>query len=291
MGGPGFYAIGQEFWENMCTLLLSINDALERHAGEQAGGKAHPEGGAGLLFRQGASLPDGLLPDELQQDELLPDEPFARAVGVLLGMRGEGLCGRGAGGKVEKTLGLLHENDALHPEGMARLLAAGAGGPGLKALEACLAPAGSVQANAVKLGHFMRFLQGLDAESVGHAPHGGGVKLAFLQEMDTETLRESLLRIRGIGLETANALLLFAFERPIFLVTGGLYRLLNRHGLVAEDAAYEEIEDLLTSCLPVSAEFCARFYRNTAGVVGSFCSAKKPDCPGCPLGEYMEYAL
>ena len=281
MGGLGFYAIGQEFRENMCTLLLSITDALERHAREQTGGKAHPEGGAGLLFRQGACLPD----------ELLPDEPFARAVGVLLGMRGEALCGRGAGGKVEKTLGLLHDNDALHPQGMARLLAAGAGRPGVKALETCLAPAGSVQANAVKLGHFMRFLQGLEAESAGHAPHGGGPMLAFLQEMDTETLRESLLRIRGIGLETANALLLFAFERPIFLVTGGLYRLLNRHGLVAEDAAYEEIEDLLCSCLPVSAEFCARFYRNTAGVIRSFCSAKKPDCPSCPLGEYMEYAL
>ncbi len=74
--------------------------------------------------------------------------------------------------------------------------------------------------------------------------------LAALSGTDTATLRESLLSINGIGPETADDILLYAFERPVFVIDVYTRRLFSRLGLIRGDEDYETLRHLFESALP-----------------------------------------
>ena len=71
--------------------------------------------------------------------------------------------------------------------------------------------------------------------------NGGLVQLCTLQ---TGTLRKSLLGIHGIGPETADAILLYAFERPVFVVDAYTRRIFKRVGVIQGEDGYEAIRAL-----------------------------------------------
>jgi endonuclease-3 related protein len=75
---------------------------------------------------------------------------------------------------------------------------------------------------------------------------GGEVELAT---RDTAVLREQLLAVHGIGPETADDILLYAFDRPVFVVDAYTRRLFGRLGLVDADASYEELRAQFESSL------------------------------------------
>lgn len=60
-----------------------------------------------------------------------------------------------------------------------------------------------------------------------------------LRRRDTPGLRAELLALHGIGPETADDILLYAFERPVFVIDAYTRRLFKRLGLIAGDGAYE----------------------------------------------------
>lgn len=62
-----------------------------------------------------------------------------------------------------------------------------------------------------------------------------------LDKRDTFTLRSGLLAVNGIGPETADDILLYAFDRPVFVIDAYTRRLLTRLGLAAGNEAYEEL--------------------------------------------------
>ena len=82
-----------------------------------------------------------------------------------------------------------------------------------------------------------------------------------LSKLDTDTLRDSLLTINGVGPETADDILLYAFERPVFVIDAYTRRLFSRLGLIAGDEAYEDLrlacEDTLASDAGLYNEFHA----------------------------------
>lgn len=57
----------------------------------------------------------------------------------------------------------------------------------------------------------------------------GGV--ANLLKLDIETLRENLLKIKGVGKETADTIILYALEKPQFIIDEYTYRWVAMHGL------------------------------------------------------------
>ncbi len=59
--------------------------------------------------------------------------------------------------------------------------------------------------------------------------------------LETGTLRDLLLGIHGVGPETADDMLLYAFERPVFVIDAYTRRLFGRLGLVDEGASYEAL--------------------------------------------------
>ncbi len=69
-----------------------------------------------------------------------------------------------------------------------------------------------------------------------------------LEKMDLWTAREELLKIKGVGKETADSILLYAFKKPIFVVDAYTKKLLKRHGISMED--YDEIQRFFMKNLP-----------------------------------------
>ena len=70
-----------------------------------------------------------------------------------------------------------------------------------------------------------------------------------LRAWDTETLRAGLLSVNGVGPETADDILLYAFERPVFVIDAYTRRIFMRLGLVDERAGYETLRHIFESAL------------------------------------------
>jgi endonuclease-3 related protein len=78
--------------------------------------------------------------------------------------------------------------------------------------------------------------------------YGGDLK--NLEPINTTRLRQELLSISGIGPETADSILLYALNRPIFVVDTYTARVMVRHGLIVqEDLDYSKLQDLFMSNL------------------------------------------
>jgi endonuclease-3 related protein len=94
--------------------------------------------------------------------------------------------------------------------------------------------------------------------------------------------REELLCIRGIGPETADSILLYAFHVPVFVIDAYTRRLLSRAGLAREDASYGELQALFMENLPQEEglfnEYHALIVRH-----GKDICRRMPHCKGCVL--------
>ena len=60
-----------------------------------------------------------------------------------------------------------------------------------------------------------------------------------------EVLRPRLLKVKGVGPETADSILLYGLRKPIFVVDAYTKRILSRHGIISEKASYEESPEAL----------------------------------------------
>ena len=70
------------------------------------------------------------------------------------------------------------------------------------------------------------------------------------EAIDTETLRQRLLAIHGIGPETADDILLYAYQRPVFVIDAYTRRLCSRLGLLEADLTYEALRAAFEQALP-----------------------------------------
>lgn len=109
--------------------------------------------------------------------------------------------------------------------------------------------------------------------------HGGS--LARAGRVATEQLRAELLAIWGIGPETADSILLYAFDRPVFVVDAYTHRLLGRHSLHGP-AGYEETRAFLEAHIPAAVDLYNDFHAQIVWVGHRYCRAT-PRCEGCPL--------
>ncbi len=67
----------------------------------------------------------------------------------------------------------------------------------------------------------------------------GGEKL--LNNVDDDVLRSGLLSVNGVGPETADDMVLYAFNRPVFIIDAYTRRVFSRLGLIAADEGYEHL--------------------------------------------------
>ncbi len=102
-------------------------------------------------------------------------------------------------------------------------------------------------------------------------------------KVEAAHLRRELLGIKGIGPETADSILLYAGERPAFVVDGYTKRIFSRHGYIEEDADYEQVQRLFLKNLPVDVGLFNEFHALIVELGKSLCKSKKPLCNRCPI--------
>jgi endonuclease-3 related protein len=117
----------------------------------------------------------------------------------------------------------------------------------------------------------------------------GGVEALTRSEAPTAILRRELLNIWGIGPETADAVLLYALQRPVFVADAYAARLAARWGLLPVGATYDQVQALFMSNLPHDA---ALFNEYHALIVahGKRVCCPKPLCEVCPLAGLIPVA-
>lgn len=99
---------------------------------------------------------------------------------------------------------------------------------------------------------------------------------------DAKELREELLKVKGIGPETADSIVLYAFEKPSFVVDAYTRRIFSRLGLCKENNKYEEIQKLFEKQLPLDVELFKEYHALIVEHAKRHCR-KKPVCEKCVL--------
>ena len=121
------------------------------------------------------------------------------------------------------------------------------------------------------------------ANLLGHISerHEGQVDAFLGQEM--MPLREELLSIKGVGPETADSILLYAANLPVFVVDTYTHRILMRHQVIGEESGYGELQELFMDNLTADAQFFNEYHALLVRVGNAYCKKKNPDCANCPL--------
>lgn len=109
-----------------------------------------------------------------------------------------------------------------------------------------------------------------------------GGDLERMAKVATPELRAALLKVKGIGPETADSILLYAFRRPVFVVDAYTLRVVTGHGLLHFKATYRELQELFMEHLPPD-EAMFNEYHALLVQVGKRHCRRTPSCPGCPL--------
>jgi endonuclease-3 related protein len=181
----------------------------------------------------------------------------------------------------------------------------------LPELERLIRPSGYFRQKAQRLKAFVAFLDGRYASS-----------LDYLFTQPTNLLREQLLGLNGIGPETADSILLYAGNHPVFVVDAYTRRILDRHEILPQKTRYEEIRQVFERSLapvaknkkeartrpkpesetpstahqpsPMStsprsptAQVYNEMHGLIVGVGKHYCKKAKPACDACPLKPFL----
>jgi len=96
-------------------------------------------------------------------------------------------------------------------------------------------------------------------------------------------LRQELTAISGIGLETADSIILYALGKPIFVVDTYTRRIGSRHGLYDHDAPYDTIRCLFEESIPEEAPLYNEYHALLVKVGKEYCRKHEPLCDSCPV--------
>ena len=136
---------------------------------------------------------------------------------------------------VERALANLRAAQVLSLDGIRKLR--------LAKLERLIRPSGYFRQKAKRLKTFVAFLD---------KQYAGSLDELFAQP--TTQLREQLLGLNGVGPETADSILLYAGNHPVFVVDAYTRRILQRHEISSAKTDYEEIREMFQRALEPLAE-------------------------------------
>jgi len=108
-----------------------------------------------------------------------------------------------------------------------------------------------------------------------------GYDVQTVQNEPLDKLRDEILRVKGVGPETADSILLYAFGFPTFVVDAYTMRLCERYPLPVE-RKYASVKEYFESHLPQSVEIYNQFHALIV-INGKEHCGKRMMCSGCPL--------
>ena len=95
--------------------------------------------------------------------------------------------------------------------------------------------------------------------------------------------REELLKVKGIGNETADVILLYAYNQPEFVIDRYTLRWLKRY--FDFDFNYSTAKGFFERNLPKNVPVYKEFHALIDELAKNYCKAKTPNCLSCPLFE------
>jgi endonuclease III related protein len=190
------------------------------------------------------------------------ETPFEVMVGAILTQNT-------AWTNVERALARLRARIPLEPEAILAL--------DPPELADALRPSGYFNVKSLRLRAFCEaYLQ------------GGG--FAGLDALSTHDLRALLLSVKGIGPETADDMLLYAFERPVFVVDAYTRRIFSRLGLLVGEATYEAIRHAFEHALGPDVPLLKEYHALIVSQGKEVCRTR-PLCERCALRRTCAAAL
>ena len=185
------------------------------------------------------------------------DTPFEVAVGAILTQNTNW-------GNVEKAIFNLKKQGVLSAKAIHEMP--------LDDLALLIKPAGYFNIKAKRLKSFIDFLM--------NDFHGSMKKM---KTGDMYSLRDKLLNVNGIGPETADSILLYALEKPVFVIDAYTKRVLSRHDIMEHDRPYEDFQELFHSSLQTDVQLFNEYHALFVKVGKTFCKRRGPLCEKCPL--------
>lgn len=173
---------------------------------------------------------------------------------------------------VERALANLQSAGVLNVEGIKEI--------SLAELEQLLRPSGYFRQKAARLKHFVTYLT---------TNYGGSLRRMFAQP--TAKLRAELLNLNGVGPETADSILLYAGDHPVFVVDAYTRRILDRHQILPFATNYDQIGERIKQAFAdeSASERAGHFNELHALIVmaGKTHCNITAKCAGCPLEPFL----
>jgi len=165
---------------------------------------------------------------------------------------------------VEKALRNLRDANLIDPKKLYNL--------SINDLENLIKSCGFYKVKTKRLRNFLKyFVENFDSN----------VNKMFSKSL--EELRKDLLSINGIGRETCDSILLYAGEKPVFVVDAYTFRLCKRYPII-NTKNYEEVREFFEKNLPRDVNLFKEFHALIVELGKNFCKTK-PLCDDCPLKE------
>lgn len=184
------------------------------------------------------------------------ETPFEVAVGAILTQNTNW-------GNVEKAINNLKAAKALTARKLHEMP--------INELAQLIRPAGYFNVKAGRLKAFMDFLM-----------NGYNGSIENMREEGMQTIRERLLSVNGIGPETADSILLYALDKPVFVIDAYTKRILSRHDILEYHRSYDDFQGLFHSSLKRDIRLFNEFHALFVMTGKTFCRPR-PDCERCPL--------
>lgn len=184
------------------------------------------------------------------------DEPFEVMVGAILTQSTAWV-------NVEKAIANLKSAEVLSAETLRSL--------SLPEIASLIRPCGYYNAKAVKLKSMADWLE----ESCNN-------KLDKLFTTSVTQLRQQLLTVHGIGQETADSIILYAANRPVFVIDAYTRRIISRIGLAPDNNSYSAYQSLFMENLPDDVQLFNEYHALFVCLGKNVCR-KRPVCQQCCL--------
>ena len=189
------------------------------------------------------------------------DEPFEVMVGAILTQNTNWQ-------NVEKAIAALKKNKVLDSQKLNRMPQ--------KKLAKLIRPAGYFNIKAKRLKNFLKFyLENYKAD------------IRRMRVADTLILRNELLGVNGIGEETADSILLYALNKPVFVVDAYTKRIYSRHRFIPEGSSYQAVQEFFMQNLKNDVQLFNEYHALLVKLGKDFCLKSKPKCTICPLKELL----
>ncbi len=164
---------------------------------------------------------------------------------------------------VEKAIGKLKEEKLLSIPRLREI--------DEQILAGCLRSSGYYNQKAKKIKAFIAFLD--------ENYHGS---LSQMKKAPLERLRHELLQVHGIGPETADSILLYALEKPIFVIDAYTRRIFTRHFYFSSEPSYAQAQDFFQAHCPEDIALYNDYHAQIVACGNRYCKPT-PRCEGCPL--------